>query len=243
MGKEGAFTKPIYNLPGHILTGRVVWTGGFGCTPDAIPPRPAGSENMIALIQRGVCFFEEKADSALARGYDAFVVANDAARGDALITMGGIDDDPPDIPGFFVGFTTGEAMKTAPVGQPGGTVVAEGVFNGWGYVHLFDRTTFEDLDTYAIEEAQNPAFGRGFGDLSVHEVATDPQDANHAYLSYYAGGLRSIDFATNEIVETGRFIDVGGNNFWGVEVLLHPTAGKLILASDRDFGLYVFRRT
>jgi hypothetical protein len=29
----------------------------------------------------------------------------------------------------------------------------------------------------------NPAYAEGFGDLSVHEVATDPQDASLAYLS------------------------------------------------------------
>jgi hypothetical protein len=34
--------------------------------------------------------------------------------------------------------------------------------------------------------------------------------------------------------------DEGGNNFWGVE--FHRMGGKgYVLASDRDFGLYIFR--
>ena len=33
------------------------------------------------------------------------------------------------------------------------------------------------------------AFATGFGDLTVHEFATDPTE-NLAYSSYYAGGMR-----------------------------------------------------
>ncbi|GAA0811901.1 hypothetical protein [Spirilliplanes yamanashiensis] len=40
--------------------------------------------------------------------------------------------------------------------------------------------------------------------------------------------------------EVGAFIDKGGNNFWGVEV--HKIGGKqYVLASDRDYGLYIFK--
>ena len=54
------------------------------------------------------------------------------------------------------------------------------------------------------------------------------------------------------MVETGFFIDEGGNDFWGVFPIGDEYAGHgypsptgqfekpLILASDRDFGLYIF---
>ncbi len=79
-----------------------------------------------------------------------------------------------------------------PVGTAGSSVRLTGVYDGWGYVHLYDRETLEDLGTYTIPEAQDPAYAKGYGDLSVHEVAADP-DRDLAYFSYYAGasGLRS----------------------------------------------------
>jgi hypothetical protein len=239
-GVEGSFTRPIFFEPNHTLTGRVVWTGGLGCTPSALPPAP--TSDSIALIQRGVCFFSDKAESARARGYKAFIVANDAARGDALVRMAAaVEGLTSNIPGFFVGFSTGQAMKGAGVGVPGGAIVAEGVFDAWGYVHLFDANTLKELDTYAIPESQDPAFGRGFGDLSVHEVATDPS-RNVAYFSYYAGGFRVAEFSkTGGIREVGGYLDPKGNNFWGVEVHITPSGDKLVLASDRDSGLWIFR--
>ena len=104
-------------------------------------------------------------------------------------------------------------------------------FDGWGYVHLFDAATLEDLDTFAIPEAMDPEFASGFGDLSVHEVATDPLDPSLAYLSYYSGGLRAIeiqctdpaDNSTCELVEVGGYLDPEGNDFWGVEAIPTPT--------------------
>jgi hypothetical protein len=72
----------------------------------------------------------------------------------------------------------------------------------------------------------------------VHEVALDPNPGRKlAYVSYYAGGFRVLEYGTGGLKEVGAFIDEGGNNFWGVEV--HKIAGQqYVLASDRDFGLY-----
>jgi hypothetical protein len=43
--------------------------------------------------------------------------------------------------------------------------------------------------------------------------------------------------------EVGHFIDEGGNNFWGVALAEDQNGDRIILASDRDFGLYIFRYT
>jgi len=118
-----------------------------------------------------------------------------------------------DIPVIFVGRDAGFALFDEPydaaaacadgpqdlaptaIGTVGDTVTEVGpVFDGWGYVHLFglslgaSSATLTEFDTYAIPEAMDPAFAEGFGDLSVHEVATDPTDPDLAYLSYYPGG-------------------------------------------------------
>jgi hypothetical protein len=52
-----------------------------------------------------------------------------------------------------------------------------------------------------------------------------------------------VSFSAGGLTEVGRFIDQGGNDFWGVQI--HKTADgeRLILASDRDSGLYIFRYT
>ena len=82
----------------------------------------------------------------------------------------------------------------------------------------------------------------GFRDLSVHQVATDP-DTSLAYLSHYAGGLRVLRYGAAGMTEVGRYIDSAGSNFWGVEVHKHPDGRKYVLASDRDSGLWIFRYT
>jgi len=72
-------------------------------------------------------------------------------------------------------------------------------------------------------------------------VAIDPTPGKKlAYVSYYAGGFRILQYDNNGLAEVGAFIDEGGNNFWGVEV---HNIGKhqYVLASDRDFGLYIFQ--
>ena len=100
----------------------------------------------------------------------------------------------------------------------------------------------EQVDAYAIDEAMDPAFASGFGDLSVHEVAVDPFKRNLAYLSYYARHAR--DRVRARRPRGGRhYIDEDGNDFWGIEVhklrqLKKPT---VILGSDRDSGLWIFQ--
>jgi hypothetical protein len=150
-------------------------------------------------------------------------------------------------------FTYPEA--TPAVGTVGDRISVTSQFDGWGYVHLYDAATGQEQDSFAIPEAMDPAYASGFGDLSVHEVATHPTDSSLAYLSYYAGGLRAVqvqcsnpaDTTTCELVEVGGYLDPDGNNFWGVEMVPNPADNpavsgdeRLVLGSDRDYGLFIF---
>lgn len=235
---EGIFTFPVGLLPGGTFSGPVVWTGGIGCTAAEIPPAP--SSDAVALIQRGVCFFQDKAEAAFAQGYAGFVVANDAARGDALVAMSPRDEGPyPPIPGAFVGFSTGEAMKTAPVGQLGGTVTMIGIFDGYGRLHLLDVTdpaNITELDGFATENVLVPPVG---GDRTMHNVVVE---GTTAYISWYAEGMRVVSFAGDILTETAHFVDTSaaGSNFWGVYLHHHPNGNTYILGSDRDTGLWIF---
>lgn len=252
---QGSGTTPLE--PGDTITGQAVFFGR-GCTGDANPG--AGDGTQIAVVERGLCTFSEKVASVIAAGgYEAVLVFNRTGSDGCSASVGMSVEG--DIPTFGVapreqGFDlfaepyddatclAGNGTELAPItiGAVGDTLTFSSYFDGWGYVHLFDGSTMEELDTYAIPEAHNPDFATGYGDLSVHEVATSARNSDVAYVSYYSAGVRVIDVSSGEIVEQAAFIDEGGNNFWGVQVF--ESGGKeYVAASDRDLGLYIFEYT
>jgi len=222
---------------------------------------PLGAGDGVALIERGVCTFQQKLETVKAAGYDAGVVFN-ALREDCQgIVFMGADGD---IPFVFTDRLTGLRLlqvegvdetsacttETPAAGTSAASVVIESVYDGWGYLRLF-RTrvpagpgktgSIEQVDTFAVPESQDERYATGFGDLSVHEVAMDPDPGSRlAYVSYYSAGFRVLKYGNNGLKEVGAFIDEGGSNFWGVQV--HRMRGKqYVLASDRDYGLYIFQ--
>lgn len=227
---------------------------GLACDAAAVPA--ADATGSVAVIERGVCDFTVKVQNAEAAGYAGVVVFNRTGfEGcDALLSM--LVD--AGIPAVFVSRTdgfrileggvpadytcddAGGTLVPTAVGANGQDVNIEAVFDGWGYVHMYDADTMQDIDQYYVPESQDADFADGFGDLSVHEVATDP-DENLAYISYYSAGFRVVAYDSNGMTEVGKFIDEGGNNFWGVEVHKHPNGQKYVLASDRDSGLYILQ--
>jgi hypothetical protein len=218
---------------------------GLACDGMTVPSAEPGE---IAVVERGACPFTEKAGNVSAAGYDGGIVFNLAGPGcEGLVTM----LVEGDIPFMFVARSTGldildvdyadPCTTAAPdVGSAGRPVSITTIFQGWGDVYLYTYPGLAHVDTWAIPEGIDPDFATGFGDLSVHEVATDP-DEDLAYVSYYAGGFRVIEIGDDGIEEVGAFVAEGGSNFWGVEVHDHPTEGKVVLASDRDSGLWIFR--
>ena len=273
------------------ISGTTVFVGR-GCIGDEAVPSPeslglaAADGPYIAVVERGLCTFEEKvANIEAAGGYSAVIIVNrqgaDACNAvlspfienEALPVIfttreGGFglfdfdtDGDPAndfDLNACLAG-TGINLFETLPVGTVGDVVTGvDPSFDGWGYVHLFDAVTMTDLDQFIIPEAADPAFAEGFGDLSVHEVAVDPQDPSLAYLSYYAGGLRAVQITEDPavcaaldtddsvvsstcLVEVGGYLDPDGNNFWGVQTFVGDDGFTYILASDRDSGLWIFR--
>ncbi len=88
-----------------------------GCEPSDFPPASA-TEPQVALIQRGTCFFEDKAKNAEAAGYDAAIIFNEGQPGrDELLT--GTLGTPVGIPVVGLSFADGAALyaqaKNGPV--------------------------------------------------------------------------------------------------------------------------------
>lgn len=251
----------------EAIVGTTIYVGLACPGGGAVPAAPATGGPYIAAVERGVCLFEEKMTEVVAAGgYDAVIIFNREGP-DACKAVFEPFLENEALPVAFIGRDAGyglfdieaefdlaaclEGAAAAPidVGTVGDVVTGvTSAFDGWGYVRLFDAETLAELDQYAIPESMDPAFAEGFGDLSVHEVAVDPQDPSLAYLSYYAGGVRALqiqcssptDTSTCGLVEVGGYLDTAGNDFWGVETLVRDGT-TYILASDRDYGLYIFQ--
>jgi hypothetical protein len=257
----------------EAISGTTVFVGRACPGDPAVPPAPAVGTSQIAVVERGLCLFEEKAQIVIAAGgYEAMLIMN-RELADACAGVFSPFLSAP-IATIFMGRDTGFAMYGVPydeaacvdetlvrapiaigtIGDPVRNVTTQ--FDGWGYVHLFavklgaTSGTLTEVDTFAIPEAMNRAFASGFGTLSVHEVATDETDASRAYLSYYAGGIRALqiqctkprDTSTCRLVETGGYLDPGGNQFWGIETFVRNGV-TYVAGSDMDSGVWIVRRT
>ena len=217
--------------------------GNFGCAGSDFAGGPGAG---VALIQRGVCFFQDKADNAEAAGYDAYIVYNDAARGDGLIQMGARDGNPVGIVGLFFGHTRGDEMATAISG--GDTVTVEsvaGVADGEGFMRVIDVSdpgNMVEVGRYYTERTLPPAnLTAAGGTRDAHNVVVD---GTTSYWAWYHEGIRVVDFADcdagdgfggchpTEIAHFG-----GGEtpeyDFWGVYLHDIPGYGTVILGSDR----------
>jgi hypothetical protein len=225
----------------------------------------APGEEKILVVQRGPvgdpgrpyegCRFDEKMQNAIAKGYEGILIGQrhqgDAASdgtfcgsGDPRAILGmcisheamhNVFGDPP---GYALPYPAGHGPVP---GTLGARVSARTQYDGWGYAHLYDAKTSQLIDDFAIPEGVDARYASGFGDLSIHEVAADPQ-TNLAYVSYYSGGLRVLRFSRAAgLEEVGRFIDEGGSNFWGVEQFTDKDGNRLIAGSDRDYGLYIVK--
>jgi hypothetical protein len=267
---EADGTPPIVARPGREMAGEVVHVGrGCPADPRPVPPGtglavadpyladPAGK---IALIERGLCRFDNKIARAQQAGAIGVIVYNNAAGGEELILMGvdsPVIDGPAGIagteittPALFVQRSTGLLLRdgTAPV-----TARAAAVFNGWGYLRFFDISDPADpvqLSTFATPNTNNEAVALD-GTWSVHnpemlrEDDDDDDESNILYVSWYNDGIRVLDIRRpsrpREIASwTGQGAPAGAPpvNIWSVV----PHDG-LLLASDRDFGLYVLKHS
>ena len=247
-------------------------------------PSAASSGADTVVFSRGGCFFSDKVRTGEEAGYQIVLIGQSHAgtrngllkdgflcgsQGSAVLgtahgvcighrAMHLLFDDPP---AYSPPEGYGPAGDLPAIGTKGAGISAKSAFDGWGYVNLHDARTpdLPIVDTYAVAESKDPAFRSGFGNLTVHEVKTDPRRKKDlAYFSYYSAGLRVASFGSGGLSEVGHYIAEGGNDFWGVfpvcagQCTLNERdqgRGKdnakrpLLLMSDRDSGLWILRYT
>jgi hypothetical protein len=222
---------------------------------------PSADYNANGDLTDDACFPGEKAARAFDAGWEAVVLVNrhldeDDSASIPFCGSGAYDPEKPMVTVCTTHAAAHELFGTPPQfatpvpaddAPPLGTISVErvratSIFDGWGYLNLYRRGEgkVERIDSYAVPEALDPDFAFGFGDLSIHEIATDPR-RNLAYSSYYAAGVRVFRFGSFGIREVGHYIDEEGNNFWGVETFVPRSraAGnlrgkRLFAGSDRD---------
>jgi len=221
-------------------------------------PLGAG-ETKIIVFTRGTCFFSEKIESGQLAGYNAVAIGNSHAA-----TAGGANPD-----GAFCGGQGHEYTKTASavcighrmmhllfndppaytgangadmpaLGTVGQKIRARSEFDGFGYLNLINADTMQHIDAYTVPQALDPRFAQGFGDLTIHEVTTDPT-GDVGYLAWYSAGFRVVDYSGGDLQEVGHYIDEKGNDIWGVELNVRKDGRIFALGSDRDYGLYIYR--
>ena len=268
-GGEFGFTIPIaQNFPDGVMQGPTVW-GGSGCVEDLngngtsdraeVPPAssvPAGpGETKIVVFTRGTCFFSIKVESGQLAGYDAVAVANShgqppdaafcGAQGHEYTkTASGIcighrmmhllfNDTPA-----YTGPNDGSDMP--PLGTVGQKIRVRSAFDGWGWLNLIDADTMQHLDAFSVPEAVDERYATGFGTLSIHEITTDPT-GDVGYIAWYSAGFRVVDYTGGRLREVGHHIDTAGNDIWGVELNVRADGRLYTVASDRDYGLYIYR--
>lgn len=227
---------------------------GKACGLRRLPRAP--SARAIAVVERGGCTFTVKARNLRRKGYRAGIVFNTAPGCERRAAMevrakirflgvvprslaykmlgirGYVPADCPD---------RNRSQPPLPAaGSRGSDLEVHMSFDGWGYLRLLEASTLREVDSYAIPEALDPRYASRFGDLTIHETAADPT-RDLVYASWYNAGLRVLSFGPAGLREVGHYIDSGGNNFWGVQVHRTAKGEDLVLASDRDSGLYIFR--
>lgn len=213
-----------------------------------VPRWPVGK---IALIERGLCRFDNKIAWAQLNGAVGAIVYNSPAGGEGLVLMGG--DNPVlqgapsvigtavTIPGFFVQRSTGLTLAggTSPV-----TALAAPVFDGWGFMRIFD--TSDPANPVQLAEWHSPGTDDPArateGTFTVHNPEVR---GNQVFTSWYNEGFFVIDISNpSNPRDIGQWAGQGAPagaapvNIWSV-----VPHGGLLLASDRNFELYILKLT
>jgi hypothetical protein len=252
---EGNRTPQIATLPGRAMAGEVVFVGR-GCPADpalGLPvadPYLADPAGKIALIERGLCRFDNKiARAQLAGAIGAIVFNNPRPDEESLVLMDIAQPTvlpdgtsvPITIPAIFVQRSTGLLLRDG--AQPV-TASAAAVFDGWGFMRVWNisnPSSPAQIGTFKTANVTDPDVALD-GTWTIHNPEVR---GSTVFASWYSDGIRVIDItrptAPRELAfwkGAGAPADAPAVNIWSV-----VPHGDLLVASDRNYGLYILKRT
>jgi hypothetical protein len=264
--------------PGNAIA--IIQRGDCAFTTKAGNAEDAGYEAAVVFNHATGC------ESSVSMIVEAGIPAMFAPRSDGFEILGlGADYEASTCDGS--GSDQGDTLLTGFEGTGAGQVVLEASFDGWGYFHalnnLQDGTTalappsqpgespddrvilpinyLGEIGYFAPQELTNPNLAIGSGDLTMHNVESDPLTAGEipsfdagprSFIAWYSLGLRAVEYRPGHwhtgnggvvswnVHEVGQFIAEDGSNFWGVHVDEH-NGEQVILGSDRNTGLWIFK--
>jgi PA domain/LVIVD repeat len=187
---------------------------------------------------------------AVHHGAVGVIVFNNPAGGEGLVLMGG--DNPVlqgapsvigtavTIPGFFVQRSTGLTLAGA---TPPVTALAAAVFDGWGFMRIFD--TSDPANPVQLAEWHSPGTDDPVrateGTFTIHNPEVR---GNQVLTSWYNEGFFVIDISNpSNPRDIGQWAGEGAPAGAPVNIWSVVPHGSLLLASDRNFGLYVLKLT
>jgi hypothetical protein len=110
----------------------------------------------------------------------------------------------------------------------------------WGRLRLVDvQDPANPVQTGAFDTPDSAAGtpGEQYA-YTIHNPLTDDRDPNHAYLAWYADGVRLVDVSdATHPTELTAWVPPHGGMIWNVSFM-----GDLLLAGDINNGLFVLRR-
>ena len=119
-------------------------------------------------------------------------------------------------------------------------VADETITPPWGRLRLVDvHDPANAVQIGSFETANSAAETPGDAyAYTIHNPLTDDRNPNHAYLAWYADGVRLIDVSdATQPVEFASWVPPHKGMIWSVSFM-----GDLLLAGDVNNGLYVLRR-
>ncbi|HEX6257818.1 MAG TPA: M28 family metallopeptidase [Euzebyales bacterium] len=127
----GDVTAPVTPVDLVLPPGSQANTSTSGCEASDFDGFPEGN---IALIQRGTCFFRDKADNAAAAGASAAIIFNEGQEGRTDLIIGTLDPPQAAIPVLDATFAVGSEL--AGLAADGELIVRAAAFT-----HVEERTT------------------------------------------------------------------------------------------------------
>ena len=228
---------------------------GRGCPPGTPGIDPGGDpllddpDGAIALIERGACRFDHKIAWAQEQGAVGAIVYDNVP---GLVLMDGespVTEGPEEvlgteitIPGISVEQATGQLMVNELEAGETVTVEAASEFVGWGFLRFYDISDPANpvqIATFATENTFNPDVATE-GVWSVHNPEVR---GSTLYASWYSDGVRVIDISDPANPRESAFWAGEGapEGAPPVDIWSVVPHRDLVVASDRDFGLYILK--